>query len=655
MTTYNIDEPLGSTNVYVRYDNSENLDYFANGPDDEYPDRFGVMRQSLQGIRNASQYVILGPYAAGLQFTAQNQAFSYDTGSGAEFYAPGPSIVLPYTTTGVGAAEIANFRSVGDAVLRSDLAGGGGAGIVGFDFSIDYPAGTIGDALRGASTRSIESFGSVGTPANTLATMQAAINFCAANDLLLLGGSPEYTVDLSTTSITIPDNFRCDLGNAWIKRATGNATPQDMWVNADTVAGNTGLDIRNVRFDGRRTADSLTNATAAHRFCGLRLVKCAGYLENVRADNTVNGEIQVEGTRGGIMLDQSVDMRAFKLYADGTAGSGVFPYQGKNYILGVWTKDNTGSGFTSYGCDDNDFHHIYSDGSGSSGVSVNGAGMRCSFLGSKNSPLNYAGVNIGHDSAGNRADYSIVDNVTAESALGWGINVTGSTDVTGRNWQASGSTVLNLRVTTSPGLRVSYRGRGSLGSDAAISTNGATWINCDISGSAFNGLSAAVAGNLVEMGEGSQITNCGSGGGTTGAVNAATGTTIVVRGRIINNTRYGVISAGSATALADIREATVSGNAAGNFFSGSGGVLLHEKVRTSTDAMSGSVTATAAATTVTVNNGNAQSVQRVAVWPGNAAAVGKQPFISTVSPGVSFTFTLPSAAAGTEVYYWDIL
>lgn len=123
MTTFNTGNPLGSTDVYDRYDNSENLDNFSNGPLDAYPDRFGVSRQSLQGIRNASQYVDLGPYAAGLVLTSRNQVFSY----GGEFYAPGPAITLPYTTTGAGAGEIANFRSVGDAMLRADLAATDGA------------------------------------------------------------------------------------------------------------------------------------------------------------------------------------------------------------------------------------------------------------------------------------------------------------------------------------------------------------------------------------------------------------------------------------------------------------------------------------------------------------------------------------------------
>lgn len=65
-----------------------------------------------------TQYIVLGPYAAGLHFETTSQVFSYL----GEFYAPGPSIVLPYTTTGVGAGEVATFRSVGDAILRSDLA-----------------------------------------------------------------------------------------------------------------------------------------------------------------------------------------------------------------------------------------------------------------------------------------------------------------------------------------------------------------------------------------------------------------------------------------------------------------------------------------------------------------------------------------------------
>ena len=127
MTTYNTGNALGSVDVRDLYDNAENLDNFENGPLNFYADRLGVSRQSLQGIRNASQYQIIGAYGAGLNFTSYNQVFSYL----GEFYAPSAGLTLPYTTTGAGAGEVASFRSVGDAILRSDLAASGGAALIG--------------------------------------------------------------------------------------------------------------------------------------------------------------------------------------------------------------------------------------------------------------------------------------------------------------------------------------------------------------------------------------------------------------------------------------------------------------------------------------------------------------------------------------------
>jgi len=130
MTTYNTGNPLGSVDPRDLYDNAENLDDFSNGPLNFYTDRLGVSRESLQGIRNASQYQNIGAYGAGLVFTSYNQTFSYL----GDFYAPSAGLTLPYTTTGAGAGEIASFRSVGDAVLRSDLAAigaGSGAAIIG--------------------------------------------------------------------------------------------------------------------------------------------------------------------------------------------------------------------------------------------------------------------------------------------------------------------------------------------------------------------------------------------------------------------------------------------------------------------------------------------------------------------------------------------
>jgi hypothetical protein len=128
MTTYNTNNPVPSVDVRDLYDNAENLDFFSNGAALAYPDRLGVSRQSLAGIRAASAYTNIGVYASGLVFTSYNQTFSYL----GDFYAPSAGIALPYTTSGAGAAEIATFLNVGDAVLRSDLSAASGAGLVGY-------------------------------------------------------------------------------------------------------------------------------------------------------------------------------------------------------------------------------------------------------------------------------------------------------------------------------------------------------------------------------------------------------------------------------------------------------------------------------------------------------------------------------------------
>lgn len=174
MTEYNTGNPIPSSDVRDLLDNATIEDNFVNGPLDFYADRLGVSRQSLQGIRNASQYQILGPYGAGLQFTGYNQVFSYL----GEFYAPGAGLVLPYTTDGTGAPEIANFRSVGDAVLRSDLSSDTdpslGSGIPRFSWEVPYAENTAGGAVQ--IFRNIRSFGALANDGvtNDLAVFQAA-------------------------------------------------------------------------------------------------------------------------------------------------------------------------------------------------------------------------------------------------------------------------------------------------------------------------------------------------------------------------------------------------------------------------------------------------------------------------------------------------
>ena len=140
-------------------------------------------QDALTLVGERTQYMVLGAYGPGLHFQTTSQVFSYL----GEFYAPGPSIVLPYTTTGAGAGEIANFRSVGDAILRSDLA--------------DDSAPSKGAAIISRGAQIVDSVAELRTLLKTSPSKYAfSTGYYSAGD----GGGGEYFVDLSDT--TTPDN-----------------------------------------------------------------------------------------------------------------------------------------------------------------------------------------------------------------------------------------------------------------------------------------------------------------------------------------------------------------------------------------------------------------------------------------------------------------
>lgn len=134
MTTYNTGNPVPSTDPRDLYDNAENLDTAMHSPLPTWVDRKGTTRTTWSG---ATGYQILGDYAAGLEFTSYNQVFRYL----GEFYRPAASTNLPYTTTGTIGTDLPFFVSVGDAVLRGDLAASDGTTHIG------RGGGTLEDAL----------------------------------------------------------------------------------------------------------------------------------------------------------------------------------------------------------------------------------------------------------------------------------------------------------------------------------------------------------------------------------------------------------------------------------------------------------------------------------------------------------------------------
>lgn len=137
-----------------------------------------------------TQYIVKGPYGPGILFETTSEVFSYL----GEFYAPGPSIPLPYTTTGAGAGEIANFRSVGDATLRSDLNNAGdptkGAALV------QYKGRTV--AQRLGDVVSAGDFGAIGDGVtDDTAAIQAAINSLSTGTVSLPVGTFKLTASIT--------------------------------------------------------------------------------------------------------------------------------------------------------------------------------------------------------------------------------------------------------------------------------------------------------------------------------------------------------------------------------------------------------------------------------------------------------------------------
>lgn len=90
------------------------------------------MQAQYDAFEQGASLVVIGDYAAGLVVDAYNKVFRKD----GEFYRAKAALTLPYPLNGAWAVDAPNFVSVGDAVLRQELANGGStlvdSAVVGF-------------------------------------------------------------------------------------------------------------------------------------------------------------------------------------------------------------------------------------------------------------------------------------------------------------------------------------------------------------------------------------------------------------------------------------------------------------------------------------------------------------------------------------------
>lgn len=136
MTTYNTGNAVGSTDPRDLYDNAQNLDYFSVGTELDYPDRLGVPRKSLAGLRQqvADWLAAQGWEAVTIQYAggAVVQRPTQLIERGGELYRVRLQSDLPLTLTGTFATDSPKLVAVGNQALRDMLSAADGATRIGY-------------------------------------------------------------------------------------------------------------------------------------------------------------------------------------------------------------------------------------------------------------------------------------------------------------------------------------------------------------------------------------------------------------------------------------------------------------------------------------------------------------------------------------------
>ncbi|MCU1729605.1 hypothetical protein NTD86_21750 [Pseudomonas sp. 7P_10.2_Bac1] len=611
-----------------------------------FESRMIVRNKGQVKIYAHSSYEAPITYEPGIELVRTSQTITYLKD---EYRAK--SQFLPFTTT-TWEADKLRLNLIGDDSLRQDVGSLTdpqlGAGIVGMDGRL------LRDYLKQQEYYlTIEYFGLTDTPLNTRNTMQAAIFFCAENNILLRNKAALYVIDVSEEGIKIPSNFMCDLGGAWIKRATGNITPHDMWSNLNPAEGNFGLNIRGVNFDGQAQTDNLDNRFPEQRFSGLRLIGCEGELKNIRVDNTCNGEIQEEGIRGAILLERSIFIDCQDIRVNNNIGTGLFITGGRGRIQNFLANNNSGSGLSG----DQPgwrFDSISSIGSGYSGISLNGPGWIARGIYASGAAAGFAGVNFGHSSPiSSNSIGAIASDVVAENNESWGINVTSSPGIQGSNWVVRRCGDSNIRLIDSPDAKLFLVSEDASGNGLLIDGKGHYDIDARISGSKASGIYGRNGASII-VSVGSLIMGNGCNGGFTAEITLDTESEAIVYGRVLNGFAYGVQS--SASSVLIVSGGTVKGHALGNIRTALDGIIRYENAKFSDDPTSGTLTILAGTDILQVFNGNLMDPNRIVLTPANMAALRLGvPFIENFDIGVSFTVKLLSIANSDASYRYAIL
>jgi parallel beta-helix repeat protein len=465
-----------------------------------------------------------------------------------------------------------------------------------------------------------------------------------------------------TGSVEFPDNSIVFGRFAEIKRKAGSGV-FDTVKNLDAVNGNLNIKITNLIVDGNKDADSLVATNEADRFSGISFTKVSGdsFIERCTVKGTVNAELH-----GAIWLKECINVSVGKNVVTDNDGSGIVLFDNVNckinHNIGYL---NDGSAITGGGNVDCEYsgNRTYSNGAGGTYTGLNASGTRSRVLGNVSYSNTGSGITVGEalyasddsEVTGNQCYSNTLDGLTVQNSarVRVGLNLFKGNSRNGAKFTLGaedctiqGNTIIDNAVTATPGLYLDTGSRHSIignkvnGNGTSGIALGSTATDCIIEGNECIGNGVHTSGNSAGI-----------------LANTVTG--CIIKG----NKCYDALGA-SGTQESGIWMAGGSNNIVeGNILTGNKTYAIRETVspayvrranKIGTDPLNGTFTA-AINTATTINNNNASAGSRIKVWATNAAAVAKGvPFVSSLVAGVSFTITLPSTAAGTETYAYEI-
>lgn len=411
---YDTMNPVPSTDPRDLYDNAGITDKYVNGQEPFVPDRLGVQRRTWKGMEvdfnnaqegresafdqflEASAFIWIGDYGAGLTFTSRSQYMVRDGMA----YRLANSTTVPYTSTGNWAQEQTKFDLVNsDSILRQDLAESMGAqNVGGAQVTVSSFAGLRALATNKASTwavistsrflsfyrldladsTTVDDGGSVIAPNNgpgrwklnysssilvdqfgsqpttgfdNSSMLQKAVAFAWANKVELRGGRGTYeystTLDLSYPTLV----FRgCGFRNTVFKfTGTGRAMDAigtrpnngiysfDLDLSDFTIEGNPNTtDLLRVRINHARIVRINLREASTTTGCGLRIGGCvAGHFEQITM--STNTQLMTSRPATGIVIEADPTLNGARATC--------------NSLISPCIEGATGDGIVLLGCD----------------------------------------------------------------------------------------------------------------------------------------------------------------------------------------------------------------------------------------------------------------------------------------------------------------